>query len=188
MKKYILLVFLCLFFICPNVFASCRILQGTQCSCECAKQYKNYVMYTQRNRALVYNALNLTDEQIKMREEILKENEPMFNEKFDELEKEYARLNAFKKSQTGEIDICKQKIAIQKIKNEIEFLIKKENKEFRKCLTREQRSKYSRIEKLVCRDYKRDCKKKTNYYKSNPKMRPFGNPAPEECSCGCDKN
>ncbi len=185
MKKNILLLFLCLFFICPNVFAACQITQKAQCSCECVKLYKKYVMYIQRNRAIVYNALNLTDEQIKAREEILAENEPLFNEKFDELEKEYARLSALKKSQTDEFDICRQKHIIKKIQKQIECLTDKENKAFCKCLTREQRSKYKKIEKLAYRDYKNDCKKKKDYYKSNPKMRPFGNP---QYPCECDKN
>ena len=186
--KNILLLFLCLFFIIPEVSASCPVTQKSGCSCDCVKQYKKYVMNVQRNRALVYNALNLTDKQMKAREELLQENEAQFNEKFDELEKEFARLNALKTAKVGEIEICKQKKYVNKIEKQIETLLDKENKDFRKCLTREQRSKYTKVEKLACRDYKRECKNKKDYYKSNPKMRPFGNPSAEQCTCGCCKN
>ena len=50
---------------------------------------------------------------------------------------------------------------------------------FRKLLTRDQRIKYDMINKLQKDDRKKSIKKK-NFYKSNPQMRPFGNPT--KCS------
>ena len=108
-----------------------------------AHRYQSYVHHIQKERATVYNALNLTDDQIKLREDLIKENTPIYNRKFNELT--------------------------------IEKLLNEENKIFKKSLTREQRSKYSMIKKLEEKDYKEAAHKK-DYYKSNPKMVPFGDP------------
>ncbi|MBQ8668883.1 hypothetical protein IJ472_03805 [bacterium] len=49
-------------------------------------------------------------------------------------------------------------------------------KQFKKCLTSDQRIKYNMIKKLEKNEYKKSKKKKKDYYKSNPQMMPFGNP------------
>ena len=47
-------------------------------------------------------------------------------------------------------------------------------KTFKKCLTYDQKVKYNTIKKLEKKEQK-NSKKKKDYYKSNPQMRPFGN-------------
>ncbi len=197
MKKKILTLGLMLIAAsCISVEASCPVSQEAKCTCGCvtkcgkssifaAKRYKRYIKRVQQSRATVYNALDLTDEQIKAREDLLAENDPVYKEKFDKLIKEASRLEDLKQANASEIDICKQKKVIKNIKKDIQNLVDKENKAFKKCLTRDQRSKYSMIKKLERDDFKKACKHKKDYYKSNPKMKPFGCPQKPACPCSC---
>lgn len=140
-----------------------------------AHRYQSYVHHIQKERATVYNALNLTDDQIKLREDLLKENTPIYNRKFNELTKESYKVKALKGAGASDKEIARQKKVVKNTKKEIEKLLNEENKIFKKSLTREQRSKYSMIKKLEEKDYKEAAHKK-DYYKSNPKMVPFGDP------------
>lgn len=150
-----------------------------------AKRYQDYVRKIQNERATVYNALNLSDEQIKMREDILKENSHLYDKKFDELSKESFKLDALKNAGASSQEISRQKKVIDGINKDIENLLNQENKLYKKCLTREQRSKYSMIKKLEKNEYKQTSHQK-DYYKSNPKMVPFGNPT-KDLPCCQDK-
>ncbi len=148
--------------------------------------YKTYIIRIQQERAIFYNALNLSDEQIQKREEFLQVNSAIYEQKFQELKKESLKLKALKSVGASERDIFCQKNAVRKVKNEIDNLLHEENKAFKKCLTRDQRAKSSMINKLV----RLECKRKLhckNYYKSNPQMKHFGNPAADSCSV-CDSN
>ena len=165
---------------CDKVYKPCPIKTQTckkkpKCYTDNLTKYQNYVNKTRRERATVYNALDLTEEQIQQREKIVKENEPIFEEKFEQLKKEGGKLRALKKADASNREITKQNKAVKKIKNDIQKLLDKENKQFKKSLTHEQCSKYAIIKKLERKDYKDSCHQK-DLYKANPKMRPFGNP------------
>lgn len=140
-----------------------------------AKRYQGYVHRIQRERATVYNALNLTDEQIQLREDILRENAPVYDRKFNELTKESYKIKALKEAGASEKEINRQKKVVKGIKKDIKKLLNEENKLYKKSLTREQRSKYAMIKKLEEKDFKEASHKK-DLYKSNPKMVPFGDP------------
>jgi len=142
--------------------------------------YKEFLNKIEYNRATVYNALNLTDCQIKAWEEVVNENMPLYEQKFRLLSKESYRLNALKCAGVSECEIYKQKRVINKIKKEISCIFFKESKEFKKILTRQQRAKYSMIVKLEKDDYKKASNKK-DYYKANPGLKPFGNPVKTDC-------
>lgn len=149
--------------------------------------YKNYIIRIQQDRAIFYNALNLSDEQIKKREEFLQANSAIYEQKFQELKKESLKLKVLQSAGASERDIFCQKNVVRKVKNEIDNLLRQENKAFKKCLTRDQRAKSSMINKLV----RLECKRKLyckNYYKSNPQMKYFGNPPVESCSVCESKN
>lgn len=172
---------------CPvsteNTAVSCPPCHITKAKLDCpqmARQYKLFVNKIKRERATVYNALNLTDEQIKSREELVQKNTPFYEEKFEQLMKESFRLKALKDASATSKEINNQEKTVKNIKKDIENALEKENKEFRKCLNREQRSKYSMIKKLERKDYKESCRQK-DLYKKNPQMRPFGNP--KKCPC-----
>lgn len=154
---------------------------------QAAIRYKGYIMRVQHDRATVYNALNLTDDQIKLREDIIKENNPLYEQKFDELIKESFKLKALKSAGASETELNRQRRVVKCIKKDIQCLIDQENKVFKKSLTREQRSKYAMIKKLERKDFKNACHQK-DYYKANPQMRLFGNPKPCPCPIGNDEN
>ena len=67
-------------------------------------------------------------------------------------------------------------------KKEIKAIVKNENKQFKKILDRQQRSKLKMIQKLQKKSIN-DLDNKKDYYKSNPKMRPFG----QKSNCRCKK-
>lgn len=166
MLKKILLVLLFVYCTSQSAFAECC------CPPQCM-DYKQYIRKIQSERAIVYNALNLTDEQLKLRENMFKENSCLYDEKFKNLMHESYKLKALQCANATEYEIVKQKNTVKNVKKDINKLLKKENKIFEKCLTGEQKAKYSMIKKLERKDFKKVCKEK-DYYKSNPKMRPFG--------------
>lgn len=211
MKKNILLVGLCIVFSATTSFAQCNQTGGcplnpdnncdkvykpspikektcnnefSVCPQNSFDKYKNYINKIQRERAAIYNALDLTDEQIQKQEEIFKQNEGIYEEKLEQLEKEDKKLCTLKKANASNSEISKQKKIVKKIKNDIKNIINKENKAYKKCLTHEQCSKYSMLKKLQKQDYNQINHQK-DLYKSNPKMRPFGNPT-YNVSCPCE--
>lgn len=195
MNKNLILICICVFLLSQSAWADCQITgngldKKVISSCEknevktdCNKtdypkeavKYKNYIKQLQQDRATVYNALNLTDEQIKVREELIEEYSPYYEQKLDELLKESFRLKSLECANAGKLEINRCKKKIKNIKKDIEKCIKQENEKFIKCLTSLQRSKYNLIKELEERDYKEDAHRK-DYYKSNPQMVPFGNP------------
>ena len=183
MKRNLLLVFVCLVLTMPSVLAqcSCQRLNTTIESSKSvnypreATKYKKYIKHIQQDRATVYNALNLSDEQIQKREDLMNENNPVYEQKFDCLMKESFKLQAIENAGATDKEINAQKKVISSIKKSIERTLSKENKAFRKCLNGQQKAKYSMIKKLERQDYKKDLKQK-DYYKSNPQMRPHHSP------------
>lgn len=143
-----------------------------------SKGTKKFICKVERGRAVVYNALNLTDCQIKKREELLKKHAPEYKEKYESLKHEASKLKTLKMSNAEEKEITKQKRVVKNIKKDILNLQKKETNEFKKYLTRAQRAKYNEIQKLQKKDAKKDCCKK-DFYKSNPQMKEFG--CPKSC-------
>lgn len=144
-----------------------------------ALRYKQHVNNLHAKRAVIYNALDLSDEQIATREAIIKENSQIYEAKFNELIKESYTLKSLKVANADTSIINQQKKVVKNLKKEIDELIKTEDKEFKKSLTREQRSKFSMIAKLERNDFKAISHQK-DYYKSNPRMRQFGNPQPQK--------
>lgn len=168
---------------------SCPI-KKMQCGCskDCnypkeAIRYKKYMKNIQQERATVYNALNLTDEQIKLREDMINKNTPLYDAKFDELIKESYKVKALKQADASDREIQKQKKVVRNVKKDIENLVTKENKQFKKSLNHDQRAKYAMIKKLEKNDFKNAAHQK-DYYKSNPQMKPFGNPRSCPCPMG----
>ena len=138
---------------------------------------KNFLQFQQVG---IQNQIQLAESQmsaIQKREDLMNENNPIYEQKFDCLMKESFKLQAIENAGATDKEINAQKKVISSIKKSIERTLSKENKAFRKCLNGQQKAKYSMIKKLERQDYKKDLKQK-DYYKSNPQMRPFGNPRP----------
>ena len=161
MNKIIILA-LCLFFFCSKISAQ-----------EVEYNYDN-------NRATMYNALNLTNEQTKIREEILNKNAKILDEKYAKLKKESCKLLALKKGNVCNSEILEQKKVIKNIKKDISKLLSEEDKEFKKCLTNEQKTKYKTIQKLQKHDLKKEINRE-KIYKANPQMEEFAKPRNSTC-------
>lgn len=156
MNKIIILA-ICLFFFCSKISAQ-----------EVKYNYDN-------NRATIYNALNLSNEQTKIREEILNKNAKILDEKYAKLKKESCKLLALKKGNVCNSEILEQKKVIKNIKQDISKLLSEEDKEFKKCLTNEQKTKYKTIQKLQKHDLKKEINRE-KIYKANPQMEEFAKP------------
>ncbi|MBD5401971.1 hypothetical protein HDR58_04100 [bacterium] len=164
---------------------SCPIEKDLDAPCE-ATRYQKFVKQVEYERLTAYNALNLSDEQIRAREEQLKANYPFYHAKFDCLMRESCKLKALKCANASEKDIFKQRQIVKYIKKDIEKFLEQENNEFSKCLTKDQRNKFREIRKLQAHDLKRE-KHKKDYYKANPQMRPFGVPCDKSCPVECSE-
>lgn len=173
------------------------------CSCDCKTKLKNakYSTYKPREifaddlkfnrnfadqvkkeRAAVSNALGLTEEQAKCRVEMTRKNTVVLQEKFRTLYDENYKLKVLKAENAAKNIIKAQEDKINCIKKEIKAIVEQENKEFNKILDRDQRAKLRMIQKLQRKAMKESTKQK-NYYKSNPKMRPFAMPEKQNCDC-----
>lgn len=190
MKKKLLICILCFLTVSP-VFAQCKCNQTcpkTNCSKSVdddLKFYKNYAEQVKKERCAVSNALQLTEEQTKCRIQIVKENSQLFEEKFRKLYQENIKLKALKFENASAEAIKLQEKNVNCIKKEINDIVEKENKDFKKILDHDQRSKLNMIQKLQRKSAK-SCKNPKDYYKSNPKMRRF---APTKSqTCECDNN
>lgn len=189
MKKYILAAVIGALLSCNTVFSQCCMenMSSTNPNC-CQKNntevlnLKKQIFHKQQERALIYNALNLTDEQIEYCENLTAENQPIFEEKFNTFVKENYKLKSLEVANACSSDLKAQKKIVKNIKKDIDDTLKKENNDFKKCLTSLQKSKYKQIKKLEKHNLRRAMHQK-DYYKSNPQMVPFGN----RNSCDCQK-
>lgn len=207
MKKGILTFCFCFLLTMSQAIAECTCKPECQCSptcsCDCKTKLKNakYSSYKPREifaddlkfnrnfadqvkkeRAAVSNALGLTEEQAKCRVEMTRKNTVVLQEKFRTLYDENYKLKVLKAENAAKNAIKAQEDKINCIKKEIKAIVEQENKEFNKILDRDQRAKLRMIQKLQRKAMKESTKQK-NYYKSNPKMRPFAMPEKQNCDC-----
>lgn len=171
------------FGICLPVIASCPV------NGNCRNTFYDYdcnVVY--KDKCVLYNALNLTCEQAKCKEELEKQKTeemsrilPSFYNAKDCL-KRLEAANAPKK------EIKKQKKELKKIEKQLEDINERYEKEFKKHLTSLQKSKYHEIERLQKRELKK-CEK-CECRKLPDGMRPFapgyGTNYQQGCQCGKD--
>lgn len=163
MKKLFLLIILGLIS-CASAFAVENSDDLTFC--------KNYTDQIKKERAAISNALQLSDEQSKRRYELTKKTNKELDEKLYNLNQELLKLNVLKSNSNDSDAIKVQQKNVDTLKKDINSLVEKENKEFKKILDHEQRSKLRLIQKLQRKEVK-SSKHKKDYYKHNPKMRKF---------------
>ena len=121
------------------------------------------------DKNILSNVLNLSGKQIELNKEFLEKDDcPGL---YLQLEKEKAMLKCMDGCPV--LEIAKQKLKIKKLEKNLKSQIKNEGKNFKKTLTRSQRSKYSMINKLQREEVN---KHEYDYYKNNPQMPYFGNP------------
>jgi Spy/CpxP family protein refolding chaperone len=165
MKK-IFLAFLVIIFINNFVFAA-DILSKTL-------SYKNYILNSQKSYSIITNVLNLSENQRKNFEQIYTENTKLYENNLENLLNESYKIKALKTSKANKIEVLKEMKNYYSVKNSIEKISKKEYKNLKKVLTREQKSEFSMIKKLERKEYKNSLKTK-DYYKNNPRLEHFGN-------------
>ncbi len=180
MKIFFIILSICFFVLLRGeVFANC-------CA-EDALKFKQYIMEIQSERAVVYNALNLSDEQIEYKEYLRSETSDILCMLLNKLIQEDIRLQALKSSNAPYFEVLAQKKVVRKIKKDIKKIVDCENKKFRKCLNHNQRSKLSMIKHLEYHDYKKQSHMK-DYKKSNPQIKVFGNPEVRDAQTKCAEN
>ena len=167
MNKFIIILSTFLIFIMPaNAATNCNCIQNII-------KYKQYLESIINDKAVIFNALNLSECQREKFEQITQKNTPLYKQKLEELLKEGYKLKAQQDAYFTLCEQSKQRFYIYKLKHDIASISAKEDKELIKILNRSQRSKYRNIKHLERHDLHKEYHPK-DYYKSNPQMPYFG--------------
>ena len=120
MRKFLLIILFCSILTSSSAFAKCNCTP----SCQCVKVvndemkfYKNYAEQVKKERATVSNALQLTEEQVQCKNELMRENTVLLQENYKKLYDETLRLNNLKDQKA-----CHQEIKLQEKKVNCKFL------------------------------------------------------------------
>ena len=183
--RNLLIVLFCCILTTTSAFAKCNCKPTCNCISKKVvndemKFYKNYAESVKKERAAVSNALQLTEEQAQCRNELMRENTIILQEQYKKLYKETKTLNNLKFQKATLKEINAQENVVNCTKKDIKKIVNNENKQFKKILDRDQRAKLRMIQKLQRKTIK-DLDNQKDYYKSNPKMRPFG----QKTNCRC---
>ena len=171
MNKYLNILFIILVLMTSPVFAGTSF--GTGSVPDDFIFYKQYMEHIINDKAVIFNALNLSDSQREKFEEITQKNTPIYKQKLEDLLKESYRLKALKSAKFGFYETHLQRKIIKNIEKEIAEISLCEDKELYKILNFSQRSKYRNIKHLERHDSRKE-KHPKDYYKSNPQMPHFG--------------
>lgn len=179
MKKRILGICLCLIMTAPVVFAEEDVSIETEVTSAVSNRNDfapQLVEKIKMQRSAIYNALNLTPAQIKKVNEIencrYKDLEPELRQ-LCILRKKLKGLNSAKTCDKSAISATEHELC--KVKKNIRSISNKYDKEFKKVLTSEQKSKYSMIRKLKRADLRKVERAHKNGQQQGD-LRPFGQP------------
>ena len=176
MKRAILLVILGVIISCPAVFAEEEVSVETEITTTAIVQgdYSSQLVdKIKAERNTIYNALNLTPEQIQKKDCIEKKRYEALEPELKKLclsRKKLKDLETTKSTDTKTIKHAQKEV--NEARRDIKALSNKYDKEFKKILTSEQRAKYNMIRKLKRADLKKLEQKKSH----KPDLRPFGVP------------
>lgn len=124
-------------------------------------------------RNTIYNALNLTPEQIQKKDSIEKKRYEALEPELKKLCLSRQKLKDLETTKSADIKtVRKAQKEVYEARKDIKSLSNKYDKEFKKILTSEQRAKYSMIRKLKRADLKKLEQKNSH----KPDLRPFGVP------------
>ncbi len=179
MKKSLLLVSLCILMCCPAVFAESEVSVETEITSTAVVKDDYSPQLIQKiklQRNTIYNALNLTPDQVKQKDEIdakrYAELEPEL-QKFCLTRKKVKDLECSKNCSKKTLKAAKKEFEASK--DCIKSISNKYDKQFKKILTSDQKSKYNMVRKLK----RSDLKKVEELHKKGQKpsdLRPFGQP------------
>ena len=177
MNKALFLVILGFLVFCPAVYAEEEVSIETEVTTTAimAGDYSTQLVEKiKAERNTIYNALNLTPEQICKKDDIEKKRYEAIEPELKNLclsRKKLKDLNNNKGADTKVINSAQKEV--NAVRKEIKTLSNKYDKEFKKILTSEQRAKYNMIRKLKRADLKKFEQKNTTKPAS---LRPFGVP------------
>ena len=161
MKKIFLILIAC-------VFAGLQVFAD-----EIVPPGQAFAEQLKKERAATINALNLSESQTQQYVEMVSKRTDVLDQKFRELYSESDKLKKMRVANADKVSISTQQKLVNELKKEVKKLVAQEDKELKKILNHEQRSKFRMITKLERKAMKQ---KQTDYYKKNPKMRPFACP------------
>ncbi|MBR6098126.1 Spy/CpxP family protein refolding chaperone [bacterium] len=177
MKRALLLIISgILIAFCPSVYAEEEISIETEVTTAAIVQgdfSSQLVEKIKAERNTIYNALNLTPEQIQKKDEIEKKRYEALEPELKNLclsRKKLKDLETTKSADTKTINAAQKEV--NSARKEIKSISNKYDKEFKKILTSAQKSKYNMIRKLKRADLKKLEQKNTK----KPDLRPFGVP------------
>ena len=177
MKKALLLAGLCLLILCPVSFAAeDEISPETEITSSVTHNGDYTPQLLEKIKAernTIYNSLNMTPQQLAKKDVI-------DAKRYSDLEPELKKLCLGRKSlkdlQTAKSEDKSKIKSVQKdiesARQEIKHISNKYDKEFKKILNSEQKSKFSMIRKLK----RKDLKKLEEKHKKDSDLRPFGVP------------
>ena len=123
------------------------------------EKYYEYLSAVINDKAVIFNTLNLSPEQIQKYEQITNKYSVLYKNNLREILKENSKLQP-------------DKNVLRKLEKEILKLSSEENEELKSILNKIQCAKYRQIKHLEFHDIKKE-KHPKNYYKLNPQMQPF---------------
>lgn len=160
-----------------SVFAEEPVKQPSPCDVTTVTEQYDYSYQLmdriKKQRDTIYNALNLTQEQVKCKNEIEKKRYIELEPALQKLCLEIKQLKDLKARCADKKTICKQERALDCTRREIQQISAKYDRELMKILTQDQRSKYSMIRKLKRCDLKKLRKIQEKGRKPSD-LRPFG--------------
>ena len=176
MKRAILLVILGVIMSCPEVMAEDDVSVETEITTKAIVQgdfSPQLVDKIKAERNTIYNALNLTPEQMQKKDCIEKKRYEALEPELKNLclsRKKLKDLQAAKSADSKLINSAQKEVNVAR--KEIKSISNKYDKEFKKILTSEQKSKYNMIRKLK----RADLKKLEHKNSDKPDLKPFGVP------------
>ncbi len=175
MSRIVVLI-LYIIFVCQSVCANQILPHYYEYSPKMALKTREFVMYKQKYYALYFNALSLDYKQSIEFEKNLKNYDKMYNDITDKLIKETKKYELMKENHLPILEISEQKKIINSLYKDLKKISKTETKSLKTILNKEQLQRYKLLNHLESHDIKKSLHEK-DYYKSNPKMTKFGNPA-----------
>lgn len=189
MKRYLLTIFTCIIMsgMYSQANAVCLVNQDcpTKSLTGSTSVYPKNCERLYNDKCVMYNALNLTCEQQKYKEELDKEKCEKLSQELPALYLAQDRLKLLENSNAPKDEIIKQKRNIKALEKRINKINRYYERKFKSKLCGLQKSKYHEIERLQNREIK-ECNK--NECRKLPKgMRPFAPGYGTNTNCQCEK-
>lgn len=177
MKRGLILFGLLAILTSSAVFAEEQADTPSPCDVTTVSEQYNYSYQLmdriKKQRDTIYNALNLTQEQVKCKNEIEKKRYIELEPALQKLCVQIKQLKDLKARCADRTTICRQEKELNCTRKEIQQISAKYDRELMKILTQDQRSKYSMIRKLKRSDLKKLRKIQEKGRKPSD-LRPFG--------------